>query len=171
MHFLSNRRLIFALFVLVWFECSVPSFFQFRTIKPDFFLIFIAFYAFKVERKNVVVIAFILGLIKDLFANSFFGLETISYSLGAMFVKFLSDRLDRDKYVVAVPSLFTFSLVSLACYAAFAFASGVGQVFDLGVLWRIFYVSLYTTVFGLAALPVLEKWVKPGLGSKQYELF
>lgn len=58
MRFFANKRLIFILFVLIWFQLSLLSLFSIGQIKPDFFFIFLVFYALRINWKRVIELAF-----------------------------------------------------------------------------------------------------------------
>jgi rod shape-determining protein MreD len=170
-HFLTNRKLIFVFVGLLWAELFLCRIFLVRTIKPDLFFVFIAFYAFHVERKNVVTLAFVLGLAKDLCTNTFFGLEALSYSVAAVLFELVAVRFDRSKKIVQLVSIFLISQAALIFYAVFSLAIGISQGFAVTVPWKAFHISAYTALFGLILFPILERWVKPSLSAKQYELF
>lgn len=92
MRFFSNKRLIFILVGLVWIQFSLLPLFSIGGIKPDFFFIFLAFYAFQIHWKPVVGLAFLIGLVRDLITNSFFGLETASIVGGGILLQFFAIR-------------------------------------------------------------------------------
>ena len=171
MRFIANRRLILVLAGLAWLELSLLPFFSIRQIKPDFFLIFLAFYAFRVHWKHILTLAFLVGLIQDLLTNSFFGLETASYVGGAILLQFLAIRFNQDKLWIELASLFSFSFVTLLLFPLLSFAIQERQHWDEGIVMKPFLIALYTTAVGFVVFSVFEKWLKLVLRTKQYELF
>lgn len=171
MRFFPDRRLIAILLGLVWLELSVLPFFSVWGVKPDFFFVFLVFYAFRINWKRVIGLAFMLGLAKDLLTHSFFGLEAASLTAGAVLLQFLAVRFDREKKWVWLAGLFSFSWFTLIAYSLAAWAAGAPYRWAGGTVHQSFWIAAYTTLAGLALFPVLEKWLKPTLHEKQYELF
>lgn len=171
MRFLANKRLIFIVCALIWFEFSILPLFSLGGIKPDLFFIFLSFYAFRIRWKHTIQLAFALGLAKDLLTNSFFGLETASYTLAAILLQFLAIRFDREKPWIQMAGLFSFSWISLILFSLFALLIQTPYGFSEWVFLNTFLISLYTTALGALLFPAFEKWLKPPLKSKQYELF
>ena len=171
MRLFSNKRLILVLLGLIWFELSFLPLFSIEQMKPDLFFIFLVFYAFQINWKRVVTLAFLIGFIQDLVTNWFFGLQTASYVAGAVLLQFFAIRFDRDKRWIQLTSLCAFSWVSLLLFSFLAFL--IQPRYHLGewVLVKTFLISIYTTVIGAILFPLFEKWLKPALRDKQYELF
>ena len=172
MRIVSDQRLVLILFGIVWLELSLLPLVTIGQIKPDLFLIFIAFYAFRINWRRVVTLAFFVGLIQDLLTNSFFGLETASYVGGAILLRFFALRFDRDKRWIQWASLFTFSWFRLLLFVALSFFIE-DQVSRLNewVLMKTFLISVFTTVAGAALFPLLERLPRNIFREKQYELF
>jgi len=171
MRFLASKRLILILLGLAWLKSFFLPLCSIGGIKPDFFLIFLAFFAFQVSWKGIVRLAFVVGLIQDLMTNSFFGLETASYVGGTILLRFLAIQLDRDKPWIQLASLFAFSWFTLLLFVLFSFL--VGEHYPIGE-WlgvKTFLIAAYTTAVGFLTLPLFAKWLRPALESKQYELF
>ncbi len=169
MHLFANKRLIFILILLFWIEVSVLPFCSIHGIKPDLIFIFIAFYAFQIDWKRLVLLAFVLGIIRDLLTNSFFGLETASFVGGALLLQFFADQFYRERWI-QILSLFLFSWVTLILYSIFTFVTE-GHYFNEWMLAQTFFISVYTTVVGAILFPIFEKRLKQVLRVKQYELF
>ena len=171
MRLFLSKRLMVILFLLIWLEFSVLPFISLREIKPDFFFIFLAFYAFRIDQRSVIPLAFFLGLVKDLITNSFFGLETASYVCGAVLLSFLAVRFDREKRWIQIASLFVFSWGTLVCFAVLALFVQRQYGLNLLVVAHTFLVAFYTSLLSFVFLPFLDRYVRPGLKQKQYELF
>ena len=171
MRFAPNKRLISVLAVLFWAELTLLPFFSMGEVKPDLPSVLLAFYAFRVNWKRVVVLAFLVGLIQDLLTNTFFGLHTASYVGGSLAIQFFALRLDRDKLWIQMASLFCFSFFGLLIFSGFSFIVQEPSWFDEWFLMKLFGISLYTVLIGLILFPLLEHWLKLVFSSRQYELF
>lgn len=169
MHLFANKRLIFILILLFWIEVSILPFCSIRGIKPDLIFIFITFYAFQIDWKRLVPLAFVLGIIRDLLTNSFFGLETASFVGGALLLQFFADQFYRERWI-QILGLFLFSWATLILYSIFTFITE-GHYFNERMLAQTFFISIYTTVIGAILFPIFEKRLKQVLYVKQYELF
>ena len=171
MRLFSNRRLILVLLALIWSELSLLPFFSIGSIKPDFFLVFLAFYAFRINWKRIIALSFFVGLAQDLVTNSFFGLETASCVGGAILLRFLALEFDREKRSIQLVGLFVFSWLTLLLFMLLSFLVGEHYPFGEEAFVRALFIAVYTTAFGWLVFPVFEKWLKPALAVKQYELF
>jgi len=170
--FQANRRLILVLAGLIWLELSCVPYISIRMIRPDLFFIFLVFYAFRVSWKNVIAIAFLLGFLRDLLSNTFFGLETASYTVAALGLRFLAIRLDREKRWIQLASLFSFSCAALFIFSCLALTVEPEGTVNSWFLAKSFSISIYTTTLGFVFLPLLDRWLRPKLHiARQYELF
>lgn len=169
MHLFANKRLIFVLILLFWIEVSILPFCSIRGVKPDLIFIFIAFYAFQINWKRLVPLAFVLGMIRDLLTNSFFGLETASFIGGALLLQFFADQFYRERWIQLL-GLFLFSWFTLLLYSGFTLITE-GHYFDERMLIETFFISLYTTLVGMVLFPFFETRLRRVLHVKQYELF
>lgn len=149
----------------------MPAIFSAQPIKPNFFFVFLAFYAFRINWKNTVFLGFLMGLIQDLITNSFFGLEIASYVGGAVLLQFFAVRFDREKHWIQLVSLFFFSWFSLILFSLLSVLVQHAYRLNEWVLMDTFFVSLYTAAIGFVLFPLFEKWLKPALQERQYELF
>ena len=171
MSFFSNRRLILILVCLIWIEFSLAHYFSLGEAKPNFPFLFLVFYAFRVQWKRLVTLAFGLGLALDLLTNVHFGLQTASLVVGAVILKFFAVRFDRDKRWIQLACLFSFSWSALLGFALLSvFVEGPNRMNEW-MLGESVFASLYTTAVGACLFPLLEKWLVPALRPKQYELF
>lgn len=166
----ANKRLILVLSLLFWVEVSVLPIFSIRDVKPDLIFIFITFYAFRINWKQLMPLALVLGIVRDFMANSFFGLETASFVCGALLLQFFADQFYRDKRWIQILGLFSFSWLTLLIYSVFSFVIK-GHFLNELMLIKTFFIALYTTAAGIILFPLFEKWLKPALNVKQYELF
>ena len=170
MHLFANKRLILILIFLFWIEISILPFCVIYGIKPDLIFIFITFYAFQISWKQLIPLVFVLGIVRDLLTNSFFGVETASLVGGALLLQFFADQFYRDERWIQAVGLFSFSWFTLFLYSIFTFVTE-GHYLDEQMLSRTFFISLYTAVLGIILFPFFEKRFKGVLLVKQYELF
>ena len=166
-----RRRIFIAILILIWFQFALLPYISIRNVKPDLFFIFLAFYAFQIDRKTLPMLGFILGLIRDLCSNTFFGLETASVLGGSVVLYFLAARFDREKFWIQIASLFTFSFLTLTLFAVLAMMIQPNYGLNEMVLSQILLITIYTSVFGVLLFPFLNKWLLRALSGKQYELF
>ncbi len=170
MHLFTNKRLIFLLLVIIWVELSLLPLFSIHGVKPDLIMIFIAFYAFEIDWKQLIPLAFTIGIVRDLLTNSFFGLETASFVGGSLLLQFLAVRFDRDKRWIQMAGLFSFCWFTLILFLIFTFVTEGHYPADWMFI-KTFFVSLYTTIIGAILFSFFEKRLKQALHVKQYELF
>lgn len=172
MHFFFlNKRLALALAILGWLEFSIVPLISIRGVRPDFFFVFLVFYAFQIDTRSVIPLAFLLGLAKDFASNAFFGLETASLAGAAVLLRLLAVRFDREKRWIQMGSLFAFSGTALVLFSLAALLVQAPYGLNVPVMSKAFFIALYTTVFGFALIPFLDRWLRPSLRQKQYELF
>ena len=171
MRFLPSKRLILICLGLIWLELSILPLLSIWQVKPDFFFIFLVFYAFRVDYRSLFPLAFVFGIAKDLLANSFFGLEVASYVSSSFLLQFLAVRFDREKRWIQLVSLFVFSFTSLILFSIFALLVQKQYGLNAQVMIKAFLISLYTTFFGFLLFPFLDRWLRATLRQKQYELF
>ena len=171
MRFAPNKRLILVLAALFWTELSISPFLSIYQMKPDLPFVVLAFYAFRVNWKQVVTLAFLIGLIQDLLTNTFFGLHTASYVAGSLALQFFALRFDRDKLAIQMTSLFCFSFLSLLIFSVLSFIVQEPSWFDEWFLMKLFGISLYTMLIGTILFPLLDRGLKLVFPSRQYELF
>lgn len=156
---------------LFWAELSLLPHLSIYQVKPDLPFVVLAFYAFRVNWKQVVVLAFLIGLIQDLLTNTFFGLHTASYVAGSVALQFFALRFDRDKLAIQMVSLFCFSFIALLIFSMLSFIVQEPSWFDEWFLMKLLGISFYTMLIGLGLFPLLDHWLKLVFPSRQYELF
>ena len=149
----------------------ITPFFSFQGIGPDLFVIFLVFYTFHVDWRHISPLAFFVGLVQDLITNSFFGLETASYVLGALVLQFFAIRFDREKRWIQLASLFCVSWFMLIIFSLLSFFIEAHSISGEWILIKTISIALYTTGVGFLVYPVLEKHALSLFGRKQYELF
>ena len=171
MRFIPNKRLVIVLAILFWVELSLLPLISIRMIKPDLPSVLLAFYAFRINRKRVTLLAFLVGVIQDLFSNSFFGLHTASYMCGALLLQFFALRFDRDKLWIQMTSLFCFSFLSFLVFSILSIVVQQPQGISEWLLIQLFGIGCYTTIVGIVVFPLLDQWLKLVFRSRQYELF
>ena len=171
MRALIDRRLILVLLTLTWIELSLLPLLTVGGIKPNFFYVFLVFYAFRINWKRLVALSLMVGLIQDFMTNSFFGLETASVVGAAILLRFLAMRFDREKAWIQLASLFCFTWVALTFFSVLSLLVGERFLLDPKSLTQCALISVYTTGIGAVLFPWFEKWLKPALRQRQYELF
>ena len=171
MTFQNPWKLVLWFVIILWLQMSVVPIITFFDLAPDLPLLLVAFVAFLVEPRKLVPCAFLMGLLKDLLSNSFFGLETASFALSSLALQQIINHFDRQDEWVQIWGTFLFSLCSLTIYV-FVLSSvkdtGLGGGFTFT---RNLLISGYTTLLLPVVFPCF-KWIFGMKTSvKQYELF
>jgi len=168
---LLKERFVWFFVFLIWLELSFLPLISVEWLKPDLFAIFLTFYAFQIDRKHLLILALILGLAKDLLSNAFFGLETICYISGTVFLQIISDQFDRDKRWIQIVSVFLFTFFTLTMFSSLMLLVQPRYGITFSGFIKICFVAIYTMAVSFVGFPVLQKWVSPVFRQKQYELF
>lgn len=168
---ISLIRLFLVSLGIVWLELTLIPMFSYGAFRMDLFIIFIAFYAFRVGWKELIWVALICGFLKELVSNSFFGLQMASYAGGAFLLQFIASRFDRDDRWIQLAGLLSFAWLVLILYVTLGLLIGLFDSFNGSVGLESILIALYTTLVGFFIFPLLEKWLRPQLKVRQYELF
>ncbi len=171
MRFFASKRVILILLGLVWVELTILPAVAIYGIKPNLFFVFLVFYAFHVNYRSLVVLALLFGLVKDVYTNTLFGMETASYVISAALLEFVVLRLEREKTWIQWMSLFVFSWASVLIFSLLAVVIHKPYGVSVKVLRDSFFVALYTLFLGFAIFPLLSRWIRFGARTRQYELF
>ena len=171
MRFFLSKRYLGVIAGFLWTELSLLPIVTIGSIRPDFFLVFLVFYAFRIDYRSVVELAFFLGLLRDLFTTTSFGLETASFVLGGVFLRSIAIQFDREKRWIQLASLFMCSWLTLVTFSVLALLIQSHYGLNSWGLANAFYTACYTTLAGALILPLFDKWFGLMLRQKQYELF
>lgn len=157
----SIRRIGLFFLVIVFFEIFFGRILEIFGFRPDLFLIVIVFWAFVINRHTAPQIAIVLGLIRDFFATGFFGAETLSYFLCAVFISVVSLKLNRQNYWMRGFTCFIFSLLHFWLYALIIFIMDEAKPISRDFWWVSIYHSFYTAVIATWIMRFFERWLYP----------
>lgn len=147
-----------ALFLLViLFEIFLGARLEFFSVRPDFFLILIVFWAFVIDRRISPQIGLVLGLIRDIFSAGYFGIETLSYFFVGCLISLLSLKVEKQSFWMRGATIFVFSLIHCVVYA-FVDQFVVRETALPGSFWLASIAgSLYTALLGCWLIGFLER--------------
>lgn len=135
---MSNRNTVLScilLLVAVVLEVSVLPVHLLSAFKPDLLLLFMVFMALRFSFESGAPLAWLLGLIKDVFSGLFLGMNAFAFLIIFLVIKSVSDRLYADS-----PGLFVLTSIAatLACSAitlllVLMFTTTSGLIYSMSV--------------------------------------
>ena len=170
MKFSSWKMLIIALAVL-WLQMAVMPALGWKGVTADLSLLFVALFAFLVDYHRVFWSAFLMGCLKDLLSDSFFGLETSSLVFGAIILSQITHRFDREDTAVQMSGIFLFSFATLVILMILKASVQESFAANIACLVQSFWIALYTTALAFLAFPAVRFFFRLKPYPKQYELF
>lgn len=157
----------FTVFFLI--QIGLTPLLSYHGALPDLLVVLVVFYAYYVKLERLLLMAFVAGLLRDLFASDFLGIEAIGFGVAAWASFLLITKLPSDLLVFRVLLVLIFSLIKEMV------AAGIILIFDyqfplLETLWyRLLPVVWYTTILSSVLLPLLKSMFRESL--RQYRLF
>ena len=160
----SGKIFVLTLFFLLLEVVFLP-YLNFGGYAPSPLLILVVFYAFYINWEKVPQYAILVGFLKEIFSSSMFGLQIVSFCLGALILRFLLRKVERENIAMQLAATFFFSLCVLS-------------IFNLGLLkgnlflcdWlKIFVVSIFNTVLSFFVFIWFGHKIR--VRDQQYELF
>ncbi len=167
----SHLRLTAVSFFVIWLQMAVFPVIAFRDIVPDSPLLLVAFFGLILDRERVVVYAFFAGFLKDLFVNSYFGLETASFVLGAIVLNQITSRFDREDPWVQAWATFLFSFFVLVAFCLFSAVVEERAPVHFLVWVKSLSIAGYTVIFIPVVFPLFKSIFRVQTLTRQYELF
>jgi rod shape-determining protein MreD len=137
----------------------------FGSYNPFPYILFIILYPVNGNKTNLLISSFILGLTIDFFCNSYgihaFASIILAYYRPAVF-KFcfgLSYEYQTVKLNdVLTPERFFFILLSVLLHHTALF---VMEIFDISLIWKIFYQIILSTIFTVIISIIIIYLIKP----------
>jgi len=155
---LAPPRIIFIVLLTSLASLYLFPLFAICGIKPDFLLLFLIFYSFRVSWKQAPVLAFLIGAIKDILSVRVFGMETFALVSAGFLARYLMGKIEREDFLILVSGGFVYSMFyEFVCAAEYAFFERSFTVFSSQMV-RGFWSSLYTVCFLPAAFVFFEKF-------------
>lgn len=167
---LSGKMMVWLL-ATVWFQMSFVPFLTFRDTAPDTTFLLLAFFSFFIDFHGVFIYAFLVGILRDLLSNSFFGLETTSLVIGSFVLSQIAMRFDRLNERVQWAGTFAFSFVTLLVSIVLFSVTSRERLFDGAMVFQSAFIALYTTFAGLILFPFFRFVFRLKPHTKQYDLF
>lgn len=165
---ISKRIIVLTLLFLLLDVVLIPHF-GLRNYSPSFLLVLVVFYAFYVDWENVPYFAFLVGLLREVFSNSAFGLQIISFLIGAFVLRFLLRKVDRESLSMQLLATAIFSVLVLSVFnVGFLMMKSRFSLFLCD--WsKIFLVSGINTALSFFVFLWFGRKMK--VRDRQYELF
>ena len=112
---IRNIAALFALVLAVVLQASVLPVHVAGSFKPDLLLVAMVYLALRGSIASGALLAWLLGLIKDVFSGLYLGLNAFSFLIIFLVIKSISDRLYAESSELFVV---TVSAATLACVTA-----------------------------------------------------
>jgi membrane protein insertase Oxa1/YidC/SpoIIIJ len=90
---------------------------------------------------------------------------------GALLLQFLAAKFYREERWIQLEILFAFTWFTFILFSVFALLVQVPYGFQLQTVSKTLAISAVTAALGFVLFPLLERWLKPRLKTRQYELF
>ena len=167
----SGRKVVFLCLVALWCQLSFAPAISIWGVVPDFIYLVFAFLVFFSNRQKIICLAFGVGIAKDLFSNTFFGLETIGLVSGVLILNQIVKQFDREDFRVQMWATFLCSLSGLTTFlVVFAVVQDKVLITSSHIL-RSFFIAVYTVFLVPLIFPFLKSFFAFKSPVKQYELF
>ncbi len=143
---LSAAKLIVLTVVTFFLDLYIAPFLTINGIKPDLWILLLLFYAFRVDWKRAPILAFGIGLMKELLSTRFFGIEIFSLGIPTLLLSYLIGKVEREDPIILISSAAIFSFAyELLSLASFVYLKGAYALL-VDLLIRALWISLYTIV-------------------------
>lgn len=161
---------IFILFVsCLILQITFVPYVRIHGVYPDLITCLFVLIILHIRRIHSIYLAFVIGMTKDVFTNTLFGVETIGLLFPALFIPLLVRKAETDQVIVRFLVLV---IGSLMAYFPIVFISSLYEnnfdFFRYNVA-AIIFSSLYNGVIGLILNIFVEFIITKRC--KQYELF
>jgi len=153
-------QLIFLTFLALLLELTVVPLFAIQGAKPDLFFILLAFYSFFIYPSRTPHFAVFLGLIRELFAGSLFGIETLAYGLSGLMLWFAVSKMERENLYNQGALLFMFSFLNLMILAILNMNLSDTSLTFYPTLIKILSVSIYTCLVAPFLFEAIRRFLK-----------
>lgn len=167
--FEKQVRLSLIFFVLFVLQYSCFSLIPFKGAFPDLLSILIVFYAQYVRKSRLLVFAFCVGLVKDMFSAEFFGMIAVASCAAAYVLYYLVRKFPQGRVScgMILVCCYTFLVhMQLLCFSFIADGYyGLGN----GVMIFVAPTVIYTVCVSAVLLWILKLLMRDSL--RQYNLF
>ena len=153
-------QLIFLIVLFLLLELTVMPFCAVKGVRPDLFFILIAFYSFFIYPNRTPHFALLLGLVRELFSGTLFGLETLSYGISGFMLWFLVSKMERGNPYNQGALLFIFSFINLFLISVLNICLRETSLAFGEVLGKCFFVSLYTVLIAPLIFFFLRRFLR-----------
>lgn len=165
-----RKRTVLVSALIIWIQIAFVPFVAVKGAVPDLMFLLIAFYAFSVDYRDVLWVSFFLGLCRDFLTNSFFGLETASFVIGALLLQYAVAQFNRRDTFIVLLSVFLFSFAALTSPMLMLAIDGETNRI-VTAFPRILMISFYTSILAIGIFPVFRRLFGLSSSKVQHELF
>jgi len=155
-----GSKLIFLIFLALALELKVLPMISIRGAQPDLFFILIAFYGFYIYPSRTLHFAVLLGILKDFFSGTVFGLETLAYGISGLLLWLLVQKMERENLYNQGLLLLLFSFVNLLVLGVLSIIVTENSLTPLQVVLKSLSVSVYTCLLGPFLFDFLRRFLK-----------
>ncbi len=162
-------RLVILIIVTTILQVTLIPYISLHNVKPDLFYGLFALLILQFSNIQTILLAFIIGFLKDLFANNLFGLEIISLLIPALILPFIVKKTDINNPLVRFIILFISSLLAFfTLLTSIAVIEKSPEVINIYFM-KILESSLYTAIISFVLYYFLKLFIPKK--TEQYELF
>ena len=165
----SPKVILYLLFLAVLDGAVMPAF-RVHSVYPSFLYLLVCYTAFEWGPRKTVIVAFWVGLIRDLTGGGILGVEATSLVALALALDFLVQKMERE--FPGMYFMITFFFVFFA--GILRLLLGCPEELSPHLIWdylgMIFLAALYTSAFMPVFDFVTTRWFGQAT-TKQYELF
>jgi rod shape-determining protein MreD len=167
--FKKRIKLILVFLGLFVFQFSFFPYFTFRGATPDLLAVLVVFYSLYVKKPRLLVFALLMGLAKDLYSSSFFGVNMLGYWLGAHALYFMTRKFHQDVLAIRIILVGIYTLViQIIILLCMVMVDATFEPFGY-LMVRALPGMFYTMLCGFFVVPLLKAIMKDSL--RQYNLF
>lgn len=170
MYRIFSKRLIFYLIVLLVLDLALMPYFRWHDIQPILIYLIILYSVFQWGIQQTLMLAFGVGLLRDLVSSQTLGIETTALVCASLVLDFLVQKMDR--YRLSLKLIVTFVFVFFVLLFSLFLSGFISDVPMNGyALWVALGSALYTTALVPIFFFVTSVWFGQKTLLKQYELF
>ena len=166
---MSLAGLIILILATIILQSTLVPYISINNIKPDLFNGLFILLVLQFSNIQSIILAFIIGAVKDLYTNHQYGLEIIALIIPALILPIIVKKTDISNIFVRFMVLYLFSLISLLIVLI-----EMAIIEKSFITIKIFYsnaigAALYTSVISLIVFHFIKRIIP--FKTDQYELF
>lgn len=163
---MDNREsfiLIIGAVIVVLAQIIIAPYIVVFSAMPNFILVFVLIISVLRSADSTMVVAFVLGLLFDLFGYGPIGAMAFLITLAAFVITRIFSVLDRSNIVMVVLVCVVAVLAIELIYSFILFFLGIAPVLGDALIYRALPSILLDCIVGLIFFPLLAKVISPSL--------